>query len=179
MKMQQKPIHKTITLIGFQSSGKTTLGQLLANALHCSFKDIDRMIEQFHPSMLCRSIHKNFGEAYFRNLESQAIASLNFQVPFVLATGGGSLTKDENGNLLKTNSILIYLKTSGEILKERIWNRSSLPSYLSENNPHENFDVIYQKRIVIYEKWADHTIQMDDLNIQTALTSILKFVCSQ
>ena len=167
-----KPIHKTITFIGFQASGKTTLGQMLAHALQCPFVDTDRIIEQFHPSLSCRSIHKDFGESYFRNLESQAIASLNYQIPFVLATGGGTLLQDENWWLLKKNSILIYLNTASQILKERIWSRPSLPSYLVGNNPHEDFDLFYQKRVVIYEKWADHTIQMDDLSIQDALKCI-------
>lgn len=178
LQMILKPIYKPLTLIGFQASGKTTLGQLLADALQCPFVDSDRMIEQFHPSSSCREIHKDFGEIYFRNLESQAISSLNYQISFVLAIGGGALLQEENGRLLKKNSIQIYLKTSPQVLKERIWNNSSLPSYLSTNHPHEDFDAIYQKRVAIHEKWADHTIEMDGLSIQEALECILKLPVS-
>lgn len=167
---------KTITLIGFQASGKTTLGQMLANELQCTFMDTDRMIEKYHPPLPCRTIHNNFGEIYFRDLESLVIASLNYQTPFVLATGGGSLLQNKNAILLQENSVLIYLKTSAEILKERIWKEASLPSYLLANDPHDDFHLIYQKRVVIYEKWAQHIIHMDGLPLHEALQSILRIL---
>lgn len=171
--MNIKPIHKTLTLIGFQASGKTTLGQMLAHAFQSPFLDTDRMIEQFHPALTCRMIHENFGEIYFRNLEREVIAALNYQTPFILAIGGGSLLQRENGISLKENSSLIYLKTSPEILKERIWSRPFLPSYLSSNHPRADFNEIYQKRVAIYENLADHTIEMDNLSFQEALESIV------
>jgi shikimate kinase len=167
-----KEISKIITFIGFQASGKTTLGQRLAQHLQRRFIDTDRLIEQFHPPLFCCEIFKTFGAAHFRKLESQVIASLTYDSPSVLATGGGSLLQESNGFTLKANGILIYLKTSPEILKERIWQRPNLPGYLNSNNPHETFDRIYQERSAIYEKWADYTILMDGLNIEQAIESI-------
>lgn len=168
-----KAIPKTLTFIGFQASGKTTLGHLLADQLQCRFIDTDRLIEQFHPSLPCCEIFKTFGAAYFRQLESQVITSLDYHSPFVLATGGGILLQDSNGFTLKEHCKLIYLKTSAKILKERIWQRPNLPGYLSSNHPHETFDRIYQERSIIYEKWADYTINMDGLNIEQALETVL------
>lgn len=169
-----KAISKTFTFIGFQSSGKTTLGRLLAHQLQCSFKDTDQLIEEFHPTLSCSEIFKTFGETYFRQLEAHVITSLNYHLPFILATGGGSLLQESNRFILKKNCTLIYLKTSSDILKERIAQRATLPGYLSSSHFDKTFDRIYQERSAIYEKWADHIIYMDGLNIEQALKVVFK-----
>jgi shikimate kinase len=146
----------------------------LAHRLQLPFIDTDQLIEQFHPPLACCEIFKTFGAAYFRQLENQVIASLNYHSPFVLATGGGSLLQESNGFTLKEHCTLIYLKTSAEILKERIWQRPNLPGYLSTNDPHETFDRIYQERSILYDKWADHIVYMDGVNAEQALEAISK-----
>ncbi len=169
-----KRLSKSLVLIGFQTSGKTTLGKLLANHLQCPFVDTDQLIEQRHPSHSIGEIVRTFGIDYFRYLEIQVIASLKFQPAIVLATGGGTLLQPSHAESLKAHSLLIYLKTSAEILKERIWQRKILPAYLNSNDPHQDFARLYQERIAIYEKWADDSVEMDDLNIQDALHQLVK-----
>ena len=168
-----KSLQKTVALIGFQSSGKTTLGRLLANVWQCKFVDIDHCVELFHPPLLKSDIFRIFGEVYFRQLESQVIQTLNEELPYVLATGGGSLLQQANREKLKEMSCLVYLQTSPSLLKERIWNRPSLPSYLSSDHPNEAFDCIYKERSPIYEKWADITIDMDRLTPEQALSTLV------
>jgi shikimate kinase len=142
--------------------------------LQCPFVDTDRLIEESHPSLSCRDIFQFFGIEYFRHLENQAIASLKLQSAIVLATGGGTLLQPSNAEKLKAQSRLIYLKTSLEILKERIWQRQALPAYLNSNDPHHNFALLYQGRVAIYEKWADVIVEMDGLTIQEAVHQLMK-----
>lgn len=169
-----KAFAKTLAFIGFQSSGKTTLGRLLAHRLQLSFFDTDDLIQQLHPSLSCREIFKTFGNVYFRKLESQIIASLNYDSSFVLATGGGSLLQEMNKFILKKHCTLLYLKTSECILKKRIWQQPNLPGYLNSNQSHETFHQIYQERKVIYEKCADYMIDMDESSPEQSLEFILK-----
>lgn len=171
--MMLKTFYRPLTLIGFQLCGKTTLGKSLAKALKYEFIDVDQLIERSHPGLSCRTIHATFGNDYFRNLEEQAIASLCFDHPFILATGGGSLLKETTQTLLKEKTTILYLKTSPHILKERIWQRLALPSYLSLVNPEEDFERIYRERVAVYEKYANHTILMDELDIQAATKAII------
>lgn len=168
--------YKSFVLIGFQASGKTTLGNQLANCLQCSFMDTDQLVEQFHPGWSCREIFQHFGSSHFRNLEWEAISSLSFCPSIVLATGGGTLLETKNGMLLKAHGNLIYLKTSAEVLKKRIWQRQVLPAYLTGEDPELAFTQLYQERILVYEKWADQTLEMDHLTEEKALTELLRIV---
>ena len=168
--------HKTLVFIGFQATGKTTLGRLVAHQLGWAFVDTDHLIEQCHPPLSCSEIFKTFGTSYFRDLESQVITSLRHDPPFVLALGGGSVLRESNYIALQAHSRFIYLKSSPHILKERIWQRPTLPSYLSGAQPHEAFDRLYQERLAIYEKWADDLIEMDDLTIEQALKSVFNLI---
>jgi shikimate kinase len=173
-----RKIAKSLALIGFQSSGKTTLGKQLAAYLRCSFVDTDQLIEQFHPTLSCREIFQQFGSFYFRQLENQVIASLTYQPPLVVATGGGSLLQISNGLVLKAHSILIYLKTSPEILRHRIGLQSTLPGYLKGDNLEQAFANLYKERAVIYEKWADQMLEMDHLNEKESLRKLVQIAHS-
>jgi shikimate kinase len=169
-------LNQGVALIGFQASGKTTLGKQLAECLQCAFVDTDQLIEQFHPSLSCREIFQQFGAAHFRDLESQVIASLTYASPFVLATGGGSLVQASNGAILKAHTHLIYLKTSADVLKRRIWQRKSLPAYFHGDDPEKAFAALYRERVVLYEKWADQTLEMDHLSEEEALKQLLRMM---
>lgn len=165
-------LDKSIALIGFKSSGKTTLGKQLAAQLQCQFVDTDKLIEQFHPTMICREIFQSLGSDYFRELESKVIASLRFETPLVIATGGGCLKIASNGAALKSNAKMIYLKTSQEILKKRIWEQQTLPAYLNGNDPDKSFAEYFHEQASLYEKWADYCIVMDDIHEGEALEQL-------
>jgi shikimate kinase len=169
-----KRITRNLALIGFKASGKTTLGKRLAHALQWTFIDTDQLIEQHHPYMSCREIFQTFGGHYFRDLESQAIASLKHPSPFVLATGGGSLLQSSNGTELKARAILIYLKTSADVLKKRLWERQTLPAYLNGGDPDQAFETLYKELTIVYDQWADQTLDMDGLSEEEALKQLVR-----
>lgn len=166
--------HKTITLIGFSKTGKTTLGRLLSQSLNYTFWDTDSLIEELCPPLSCREIFRSKGAEYFRFLERQAVDQLSWQTPAILATGGGTVSQLELAAKLKDHSRLIYLHTSLDILKARIWSQSSLPAYLEHSqNPEEALAQLYFQREKDYQKWADVVICMNGLAIQESLESII------
>ena len=66
-----------LVLIGFTSSGKSAVAAALAEKLDCDIIDLDQQIEalaakEFGEHMSCREIYREYGEAKFRALESQA-----------------------------------------------------------------------------------------------------------
>lgn len=96
-----------LLLIGMPGCGKTAVGKLLAQAMHKPFCDLDTKIEAEQG----RSITEIFaavGEAGFRKLETQALASAA-DMDAVIATGGGIVVRDENLPLLRRTGLVVFL----------------------------------------------------------------------
>jgi len=115
-----KGIRSHIVLIGFMGSGKTTVGKLLAKAINLEFIDMDSFIEKEQKSTI-KEIFSNKGEAYFRKLESKALSKiLSNSKKKVISTGGGAPCFLNNMEIIKSNSISVYLKVGSQRLVERL-----------------------------------------------------------
>ena len=91
---------RRIVLTGFMGAGKTTVGRLLAARLGWEFLDLDASIES-RTGLAVPSIFATHGEAHFRQLESQALASSLGRSNVVLALGGGAPESLTNRLLLE------------------------------------------------------------------------------
>ena len=107
---------QNIVLSGMPSSGKSTVGKHLANELKREFFDLDEEIVR----VAGRSIPEIFeaeGEAYFRDLETRVLReNLANKKGIVLATGGGTILRDENVDLLHRNGKIYFLDRPFEAL---------------------------------------------------------------
>lgn len=165
-----------IVLCGLPMCGKSTIGKLLAKRLQWRFVDTDELIENAYMQATqrnysCPQIYKTEGESYFRELESQQIASLTGAQNTVIAIGGGALNVASNREILKSIGSLIYLKTDLEVL----WSRTAdcgKPVYLDQSNPKEAFWRMAATRIPIYEEVASATIDMDNKSQEEILKII-------
>ena len=103
--------HRNIILIGPMGSGKSTIGNIIAKRLHREFQDSDHFIEERTGVDIAR-IFDIEGEQGFRDRESNALAELLSENNRVIATGGGSVLREENQKLLKQKGYIIFLDTS-------------------------------------------------------------------
>jgi shikimate kinase len=78
-----------LVLTGFMGAGKSTIGRMLADRLGWEFLDLDASIET-RTGLTVPQIFATHGEAHFRKLESQALASALGRRNIVLALGGGA-----------------------------------------------------------------------------------------
>ena len=78
-----------LVLTGFMGAGKSTVGRMLADRLGWEFLDLDAFIEA-RAGLTVPQIFATLGEAHFRKLESQALASALGNRNIVLALGGGA-----------------------------------------------------------------------------------------
>jgi shikimate kinase len=157
---------KRIYLTGFMTSGKSTIGPILANVLGLEFFDLDKVIESKEKQTIVEIFEKK-GEAYFRELEFGILQNLSERAGVVISLGGGTLTNQTNFDLLKSTGKIIYLKVSPNNLYKRLKNKIDRPLFrdlvLGEKNEEdflEKIKELLEKRRLYYEK-ADLIIDTD------------------
>ena len=162
---------KSIVLIGMMGVGKSTIGKCLAEKLNLKFIDIDSTIEKFQ-QMSITQIFETKGEEYFRDIEREYIMS-TFEDNCVIALGGGAY-EDEQTRRFLINSLIIHLKTSPNIIYERIKNDKTRP-LLKDQMTVEKITQIYNSRIENYEK-ADITIITDNKTPTEIVEAIMEVI---
>ncbi len=99
---------ENVVLIGMPSSGKTTIGKILAEDLSRKLYDLDDEIEK-HIGCTIAEYFKNHTEKDFRDIETQITKEISQKNNIVIATGGGCILREENVNALRTNGRLYFL----------------------------------------------------------------------
>lgn len=106
---------QNIILIGMPGSGKSTVGQVVAERLGRPFFDSDQeIVKKIGKSI--PDIFRTLGEEEFRKAENAVLNELTSRTGIVLATGGGCVTRKENFPLLRQNGFCVYLDTPLEQL---------------------------------------------------------------
>ncbi len=104
-----------IVLIGMPSSGKTTVGKVLAEKTGKAFVDTDDEIVK-KIGMDIPSYFAKYGEAEFRKVESEVIKELSPKNSLIIATGGGAILNSDNIRRLKQNGKIYFIDRSLENL---------------------------------------------------------------
>lgn len=164
---------KNIILIGFMGSGKTSVGNKLARALHLQFQDTDQLLEAEFGCKISEFFEKE-GEAEFRNRETALLQRLKGEVKnTVLATGGGMPLRPENAELLKQIGIVVYLKASKETTLKRLQGDTTRP-LLAGGDVEEKVNNLLEKRIPMYTAAADITVLTDGKSFYEIINEIEK-----
>ena len=150
---------KTITLTGMMGAGKSTIAKILAKKLNIKPIDIDSLIEQNEGEKISEIFSKK-GEEYFRKIEKNTIDNIFTRENLVISLGGGALENNETREFLLTNSTVIYLQTSPEIIFERIKSNTERP-LLCGNMSVEKISEILEKREKNYQT-ATYKITTDN-----------------
>ncbi|MFB4166456.1 shikimate kinase [Virgibacillus sp. JSM 102003] len=148
---------KTLYLIGFMGSGKSTIGEMLSNILGLPHIDTDHLVEEVYGQTIS-SIFQSDGEGTFRKYESEVLKktpSLNH----IISTGGGIVEKEENTLFMKENGIVIYLNTSFEEIAKRLEDDQLRPLW-SQNVKEKK--ILFNRREKLYEENADKIIHTDN-----------------
>ncbi|HUX99241.1 MAG TPA: shikimate kinase [Candidatus Deferrimicrobium sp.] len=108
-----------IALIGFMGTGKSIIGARLAEILKKKFIEMDDLIVQLAGKSI-PNIFAEDGEIRFREYEIQMCKEVSKRKDVVIACGGGVVLNKINIDYLKQSSIVICLKTSPEVILQRI-----------------------------------------------------------
>jgi shikimate kinase len=168
-----------IYLTGFMTSGKSTIGPILANVLGLEFFDLDKEIEE-KEKLSVVEIFETKGEQYFRNLEKEFLRELSKKNNIIVSLGGGTITYQENLDMLKKNGKIVYLKVSPNILYMRLKNKTNRPLFRdlvlgenSENDFMNRINEMLDKRKAYYEQ-ADLIINTDFNPVGVTVDKIAK-----
>ncbi len=162
---------KRVYLFGFMTSGKSTLGKILANVLGWDFVDLDKAIVE-RERMSVHDIFETKGEKYFRELEQKVLREAAEKERVVISLGGGTLNSDETAKFLNETGVTVYLKVEPENLYNRLKNKIDRPLFrdlvLSDDSTKEEFleriNELLSKREKYY-KQARITISSDTQRI--------------
>jgi shikimate kinase len=143
---------KNIVLIGMPGSGKTTVGRRLAERLNMEFVDTDALVER-EQGMTIPQIFERFGEATFRDMERRAARTAAAMEGAVIATGGGMVLREENMQVLSATGMVFFRDRPVEDIAGQ--NLSGRP--LVGADPDRLYK-LYEQRIGLYRKYADHIV---------------------
>lgn len=144
----------TIYLMGMMGSGKSTLGRRLARELDRPFIDLDKRIER-RAGFEVFDIFQRYGESYFRDLESAALAELNAGPPSVVALGGGTPERATNRRMLRLHGCVVYLRARPPTLARRVADETDRPLLRDADDPQSILQALLARREPWYEAIAD------------------------
>lgn len=144
---------KSITLIGLPGCGKSTIGDLLSKKLNYAFIDMDNYIEEEQGKTIIE-IFKN-GEDYFRTIETETCKVLGQKSKTIISSGGGVIKKAINIDLLKENSIVVFIDRPVEnILSDIEVEKRPLLA-----NGKEVLYKLYDERYDLYKEYCDYRVE--------------------
>lgn len=153
-------------------SGKTSVGRQLARKLKLSFYDSDREIES-RCGVDIPTIFEYEGEQGFRDRESVVLEELTALPDIVLATGGGSILREENRALLSERGYVILLSVELKEQLRRISLNNNRP-LLRDVDPEQRLRDIMQEREPLYRELADVTINTNGGRMQNVISRLIK-----
>ena len=143
-----------IILCGFMGCGKTTVGHWLSRLLSMEYIDLDAEIEQ-ESGLAIPDIFQQFGEAYFRDLEHQAVLGIAKRINCVVSTGGGALTFARNIDAIDSSDTFIFLDVPFDVCYDRIKD-SGRPIVQSKTT--DELHALYDERRTAYLTAAKHRV---------------------
>ena len=99
---------ENIVLIGMPSSGKSTVGRILAEKVGEEFIDTDELITK-KINMPIKDFFALYGEEKFREVETEVIREIAGRGGLVISTGGGAVLRKENLINLRYNGNILFI----------------------------------------------------------------------
>ena len=158
-----------IVLIGMPGVGKSTIGVVLAKVLGYQFVDADLLIQEAEGKLLSELIEEN-GTDGFIEIENRVNSQIQTHRS-VIATGGSVVYGKEAMEHLKSIGTVVYLKQNLRVLQRRLRSLKGRGVVLKEG---QTLVDLYKERTVLYEKYADITVDQYKQSIEQTLKAVRK-----
>jgi shikimate kinase len=159
-----------VILVGFAGTGKSTVGQALAERLGWQFTDTDQRIEELQ-GISISEMFRTLGEPAFRTAETEVIDRTLQEQGQVVSTGGGAVLAEHNRTRMQEGGFVVALAASKEVIIERVSKDQSRP--LVQGNVEEKVADLLEQRKHAYD-FADLTIDTSGLAVQEIVDRIIE-----
>ena len=168
-----------IYLIGLPSSGKTTLGKQLAEAVQSKFIDMDDLIVQ-QEQLTIADVFAQKGEECFRKKEQETLSELvqSEDKNQIISTGGGVPCFFDNMEHMNTDGMTIYLKVSPKELVRRLTGTGTASRPLLQGKKDQELEQEITNKLKQRDQYysqAKHILDGDKLHVND-LINLVKYV---
>ena len=150
------------------ASGKSTVGVILAKILGYNFVDADIVIQEKENRKLSEIIEQE-GVDGFIDIENRINAGIEVEKT-VISTGGSAVYGKEAMDHYKNIGKIVYLKVDMDILTKRLKNAKQRGVVMKDG---QSLVSLYNERSVLYEKYADVTIEEGNKTIEEVIADLL------
>jgi shikimate dehydrogenase len=150
-------LYRNIVLIGMPGCGKTSIGTFLAKKTGREFVDIDECIAKIAGKSVPNIIMED-GEDAFRAKETAALKTICKENGFVIATGGGVVTRHENRRIIRQNGVVIFLNRD----------IAQLPTAGRPLSQRDGVESLAAVRLPLYKQWSDKVVTVHGIEETSA-----------
>lgn len=165
------PSKPHLILVGLPGSGKTTVGQAVAEQTGRTFLDLDLEIERREGRSIAQ-IFGEKGEPYFRQKERELTEELTLVGNMIVAPGGGWVSSPEVVAIVRPPSRLVYLRVRPETALKRLGPMRMMRPLLTRPDPQGELTKILEARKAAYES-ADSTIDTELYGLQRVIEKVV------
>ncbi len=172
---------KSLILIGFMGTGKSTLGKALAEKLQLRQADLDDVVVQ-EQNMAISDIFAQYGEEHFRQLEHDVLCRYAAQPDLIISPGGGAVLRAENRAVMKEYCSVISLLARPEVILDRVNQDTTVRPVLENRKPGqsklERIEEVLAQRMACYLE-ADLVLDTSDASVDELTEQVLAWLEQQ
>jgi shikimate kinase len=164
-----------IALIGFMGTGKTAVGQRLAEKLGKEFIELDALIEKKAGKPI-PEIFRRDGEIRFRELEIEATREIAAKKNSVIACGGGIALNKINIDRLKQECVIVCLTASPAVILKRTSGDKKGRPLLAVADRERQIRELLKYRQPFYERSVEITVNTSRMSIASVAGKIIEML---
>ncbi|MBO5412085.1 MAG: shikimate kinase [Clostridia bacterium] len=160
-----------VILIGMPGAGKTTIGTELAERIGYGYVDVDSVIIAREGKCL-NEIIAECGRENFLDIEAKVNSELCAE-RCVIATGGSVVYRESAMEKLRALGKIVYLQLPYAEIERRLGDLKQRGVALKDGFTLRD---LYEERIPLYEKYAEITVDLAELNVAECVEKVAKAV---
>ncbi len=167
-----------LTLIGYRCTGKTTIAEILAEALGWPLIDTDARI-QARAGRSIQEIVDEGGWPEFRRIERNVVGEVVEADEQVVSAGGGVVLDDRNTRRLRESGKVVLLTAPAEVIWERMKADDKTPAQrpdLTDAGGIEEVRTLLAERKPTYDAACHYRIQTDRFSPEETAGRILAWL---